>query len=144
MANKSQSSQELGSNIIVGGLIVQILFFSCFVLIGVIFNSRIARKPTAQSVSAEIPWQKHLRTLYSVSALILVRSIFRVVEFLQGNAGFIMSHEVFLYIFDAVLMFAVTAILNFVHPSVIYALLKGGKTTQGYLLRTAAQGTSLS
>lgn len=32
--------------------------------------------------------------------LILARSVFRVIEFMQGNDGFIMSHEYMLYIFD--------------------------------------------
>ena len=45
--------------------------------------------------------------LYAASGLILVRSIFRVVEYLQGNKGYLISHEIFLYIFDTVLMAAV-------------------------------------
>jgi hypothetical protein len=32
------------------------------------------------------------------------------VEYLQGNGGYLISHEIFLYIFDAVLMAVVMAI----------------------------------
>jgi hypothetical protein len=49
----------------------------------------------------------------------MVRSVFRVVEYLQGNAGYLLSHEVFLYVFDAVLMLAVMGMFNWVHPSEI-------------------------
>lgn len=47
----------------------------------------------------------------------MFRSVFRVVEYLQGNAGYLLSREVFLYIFDAVLMLAVMVLFNWVHPS---------------------------
>ena len=38
-----------------------------------------------------------------------------------------MSHEAFLYIFDAVLMFGVVLLFNIVHPSEINAWLRGGR-----------------
>ena len=41
----------------------------------------------------------------------------RVVEYIQGNDGYILSHEIFLYVFDATLMFIAIAIFNLVHPS---------------------------
>ena len=63
----------------------------------------------------------------------MLRSIFRVVEYVQGNAGYIMSHEVFLYIFDGILMLGVMVLLNVVHPSEIYALRRGGKVSRGGL-----------
>lgn len=40
----------------------------------------------------------------------------RVVEFLQGDNGFVVSHEVFLYVFDALVMFIAVALMNWVHP----------------------------
>lgn len=58
-----------------------------------------------------------MHVLYFASLLILVRSVVRVVEYIQGNTGYILSHEVFLYIFDATLMFIAIAVFNFVHPS---------------------------
>jgi hypothetical protein len=65
--------------------------------------------------------------LYAANALIMLRSIFRVVEYIQEREGYLQSKEVFLYIFDAVLMFAVMTILNVVHPSQIGDLLKGNE-----------------
>lgn len=54
--------------------------------------------------------------LYVVSALTMVRSIFRIIEYVQGNAGYILGHEAFLYVFDAVLMVVVMVVFNVVHP----------------------------
>ena len=47
----------------------------------------------------------------------MIRSVVRVVEYIQGNDGYILSHEIFLYIFDGTLMFVTIAIFNVVHPS---------------------------
>lgn len=60
--------------------------------------------------------------LYATSGLILVRSAFRVVEYIMGNNGFLLRREVFLYVFDALLMFAVMALFNWIHPSEVVAL----------------------
>ena len=60
----------------------------------------------------------------------MIRSVFRVVEYLQGFSGYLLSHEVYLYIFDAVLMLCVMVIFNLVHPSEVVALMNGGKAAK--------------
>jgi hypothetical protein len=119
------SNLSTGSHIITGGLFVQLLFFGCFIAVAVHFDLAMHRMPT--STSRTVPWRKHLITLYVGSVLIMIRSIFRVVEYIQGFDGYILSHEAFLYIFDAVLMLAVMVIFNMVHPSEVTALMNGGK-----------------
>lgn len=59
--------------------------------------------------------------MYAVSLLIMVRSIFRAVEYLQGFNGYLLSHEGYLYGLDALLMFLVMVVLNVIHPSEIAA-----------------------
>lgn len=114
---------KMGENLIIGGLFVQLTFFGFFVIAASIFQIR--GRDHLRSLSAAIPWKKQLYVLYFTSIFILVRSIFRVVEYLQGNAGYLLSTEVYLYIFDALLMFAVMAAMNVVHPGDIAILLKG-------------------
>lgn len=63
-----------------------------------------------------MPWKKSLYILYTTSVLIFVRSLFRTVEYAEGNAGYLISHEIFLYIFDAVLMAIVIAIYTAFTP----------------------------
>jgi hypothetical protein len=46
-------------------------------------------------------------------------------ETFLGNDGYLISHEVYLYIFDALLMFFVMVIFAIVHPSEINAELRG-------------------
>ena len=58
-------------------------------------------------------WGKYMCALDAASIAILVRNIVRIVEYSQGSDGFIASHEMMLYIFDAFLIFCV--VLTF-HP----------------------------
>lgn len=73
--------------------------------------------------------------LYGSSILILVRSIFRVVEYLQGWDGYLLRNEAFIYVFDALLMWLVMVIFVVVHPSEVNCLLGRGRvmTTKGGL-----------
>lgn len=111
---------NIGEKIIIVGLFMQIAFFGFFVVSSLVFHRRILRQPTDIAAEKKIPWRRHLAVLYAVSALILVRSIFRVIEYLQGNSGFIIEHEYFLYIFDALLMAIVMAVflVYYVHDLV--------------------------
>ena len=129
----SSSNIQIGQNTIVAGLFVQMISFGCFLLLAVLFQIRISKIPTPESMSDLIPWRKHLAALYAASVLILIRSVFRVAEFIQGNDGFILGHEWFLYIFDSVLMLGVMLIFNAVHPSEVKALLHGGRMSRGGL-----------
>lgn len=101
---------DIGEKIIIAGLFTQICIFGFFVVTSVMFHVRLTRQPTATSLRETIPWRRYLWVLYTTSAIILVRSIFRVIEYLQGNAGYLISHEIFLYVFDTILMAAVMVI----------------------------------
>lgn len=101
---------NLGEKLIIVGLFVQIAFFGFFVVTTITFHRRVASTPTPAASAQVVRWNRHIYVLYTTSTLILIRSIFRVVEYLQGNGGYLISHEVFLYAFDALLMISVMAI----------------------------------
>ncbi len=108
---------KTGENIIIAGLFVQLLGFGVFIIVAGIFYHRILRQPTVASQTVDVPWQRYMWVLFAGSSLILIRSLFRVIEYLQGNDGYLMSHEIFLYIFDGVLMISVMILFNVYHPS---------------------------
>ncbi|KAK6209284.1 hypothetical protein LQW54_006388 [Pestalotiopsis sp. IQ-011] len=118
---KNQSGLELGENIIIGGLVVQLVGFSVFIVVASIFHWRTVRQPTEASRTIAVDWQRFMYVLYAVSALILVRSVFRTVEYAQGFGGSLQQSEVWLYVFDATLMFLASALLVVWHPSQIVA-----------------------
>ncbi|KAG9518809.1 RTA1-domain-containing protein, partial [Aureobasidium melanogenum] len=140
MASGTLQALENGEHITIAGLVIQILFFGFFIIVSITFNIRMARVPTSRSMIISNPWKKHLYTLYGGSALILIRSVFRLIEYAQGNDGYLISHEWFLYIFDACLMLATMVLFAWYHPSEIWAMLNknGGKmVNHGYKIEAA-------
>jgi uncharacterized membrane protein len=116
---KDQSAVDLGQHIITGGLGIQVVFFGFFIVVAGIFHYRIARFPTTQSQSLSIQWERYLYILYAASLLIMVRSVFRIVEYVMGQDGILLKHEIYLYIFDATLVFIMMVLFNIWHPSKI-------------------------
>ncbi|PWW72963.1 RTA1 like protein [Tuber magnatum] len=135
MAKEDADSAKRGERIVLGGLLVQILFFGFFMLATVIFDRRLRKSPTQASQMGK-EWRTLLIALYVASLFILVRSAFRVIEYVQGREGYLMKKEVWLYIFDAVLMLSVTVLFNVVHPSVAVPGRKRKSAEDGYALRS--------
>ncbi|KAJ9487245.1 hypothetical protein VN97_g6083 [Penicillium thymicola] len=134
------SMREAGSNITIGGLVVQLLFFGFFVIVTTVFHFRVSRQPTSKSQSdrdqtrgdgwRQRNWFTILVGLYIASFLILVRSIFRLVEYEEGYNGYTMTHEVFMYIFDGLLMLITMVVMNVFHPAEVIG--KGKEESRDY------------
>ncbi|RYP93126.1 hypothetical protein DL770_000783 [Monosporascus sp. CRB-9-2] len=118
---------QTGENIIIAGLFVQLVGFGVFIAVAGVFYARITKNPTRAADTVDTPWRSYLWVMFGSTALILIRSVFRLIEYLQGNDGYLMSKEVYLYIFDAVLMLIVMVLYNFYHPSRIIITSKGTK-----------------
>lgn len=118
IAGKLLHSVHTGQHIIVVGLFLQILFFGLFISVMCLFQIRISKNPTELAVSMRDQphrfrnWRTVLMSLNLVSLLIFVRSIVRVIEFIQGHTGYIISHEIFLYVLDAIPMAIVVLIFD--------------------------------
>lgn len=106
---------KLGSHIIVGGLIFQIIIFGLFIVTSLMFHIRFRRAPGPRS--DQIPWPSTLAMLYMTSAFVMIRNIFRAIEYAMGNDGYLLSVEWAVYVFDATLM-TLTMVAFFVrYPS---------------------------
>jgi hypothetical protein len=107
-----------GEKIVIAGLALQVATFVVFLIASIDFHIRMNRKTsTAGSGETTGDWRKMLWILYSVSALILFRCIFRLVEYAMGNAAYPIAHEWTLYTFDAVPMFLVLVLLLVLQPA---------------------------
>jgi hypothetical protein len=113
-SSKKASSLQLGQTMITVGLFIQVISFGLFIVVASLFHYRINAFPTATSQHIAVKWQRHLIVLYGGSALILFRSVFRIAEYIQK--GYLLDHEIFLYIFDGTLMFIMMVLFNFWHP----------------------------
>ncbi|KAB8253780.1 RTA1 like protein-domain-containing protein [Aspergillus pseudonomiae] len=148
MASGTISGMNTGENITIAGLCVQLVFFSVFIIVATLFHYRIHKNPTSQSVGSSIfprnwrdaTWETVIFGLYSASVLILIRSIFRLIEYAQGNDGYLISHEVFMYVFDSTLMFITMVGMSFFHPSKVLSPLA---KTEASLGRSYTMATEL-
>lgn len=114
----AQSSMaKMGQYIILAGLILQIITFVLFLTTAVVFERRMGVNPTPAAVQGDVPWKKHLYSLYGVSAMILVRSVFRVIEYGLGNDGYLLGHEWATYVLDALPMFIAMVCFAVWYPS---------------------------
>ncbi|KAK4692053.1 hypothetical protein P7C71_g5076, partial [Lecanoromycetidae sp. Uapishka_2] len=113
--SKTHGLVHTGQVLVIAALFLQMIIFGLFIMVAAIFHRRLKAQPTQSSLSS-LPWQKHMLGLYLASGLILVRNTVRTIEYIQGYSGYINSHEVFLYVFDAVPMFLVMVVM-----AVIYA-----------------------
>jgi hypothetical protein len=96
------------------GLVIQIVSFGLFMVTSAIFHKRLAGDLTLKALSTDLPWLRIMRLMYAISLMIMVRSIFRLVEYMQGMNGYCMRHEWTLYVFDSVPM-VLSAILMLVY-----------------------------
>ncbi|KAI9856832.1 MAG: hypothetical protein M1824_005205 [Vezdaea acicularis] len=141
MSHGTLHTLSLGSTIIVIGISIQILFFSIFLYLTLLFHHRLTRQPTLSSLST--PWLKHIRALYAASALILLRSAVRVAEYRQSNDGWIMRREWVLYVADALPMLGVMLLFAIVHPSeVVLATRKRGAKREVHTSSTMTTATT--
>lgn len=116
------SNFTLGKTVILVGLIVQLIFFGLFVGTAAVFYKRLGRDPTPTSLrldscSSKNGWRGLMHVLFLTSALIFIRSVFRLIEFTGDHDSRMMTSEAFLYICDSLLMFGVLAALLYLHPS---------------------------
>lgn len=108
---------DTAKGIVIGGLMVQIIVFGLFIITSVVFGRRMRQSPTLEGDQGE--WKKHLQALYTVSALIMVRSVFRVIEYAMGNKGYLLANEWPMFVFDAVPMVAVMVVWGVWYPGTI-------------------------
>ena len=116
-ASGDASSIELSKKILLGGLVTQVVALAFFIVTCWYAHSRLKREPAPMlDEDPSINWQNHFRALQLVTLVLVVRSLVRTIEFLQGSDGFVASHEVFIYLFDAFLMFFVMVVFLVLHP----------------------------
>ncbi|CAM1509077.1 Fc.00g028160.m01.CDS01 [Cosmosporella sp. VM-42] len=105
-----KGSMEMGQNIIIGGLFIQIITFGLFGATAAMFHVGMKHWPSGPSLNPHSAWRRTMKMLYAVSALVMARSLFRAVEYILGPDGYALTHEWTLYVFDAALMLSIMVV----------------------------------
>lgn len=114
----NSDNRTLGQNMVIGGLFIQLIIFGFFIVCTAVFHMRmkryVAHMPTSQGF---VPWRKMVNMLYACSVLVVIRSVFRVIEYIMGSDAYLLSHEWTMFVFDAVLMWGAMVIFFVWFPS---------------------------
>ncbi|CAI7672468.1 unnamed protein product [Penicillium pancosmium] len=132
-AGDTDAAQKLdrGKSIAQAGVIIQLVAFGMFSVAAVRFN--FTSKRFAKSISERYEssgeksyiidglvrkkyWPALLRVVNFTTLLILVRSVYRLVEFTEGTTGYLNTHEWTLYVFDALVIYPCVALYVYWHP----------------------------
>ncbi|KAK4112675.1 RTA1-domain-containing protein [Canariomyces notabilis] len=120
-ASGTPEAQRMSVIIVVVGLIAQVVALCVFIASGCArLHLRLKRDPShskAMLADPGVNWIGYFVVLEIAAGMLLVRSIVRGVEYLQGTDGFVASHEVFIYVFDAVPMLVVMVAFLVLHPT---------------------------
>ncbi|KAK6203373.1 RTA1 like protein-domain-containing protein [Scheffersomyces amazonensis] len=106
----ASGSSSTGRILILAGLFVQIVFFVLFCIVEIVFYYRVEKHPNnISTVTRQLPsklrnWRTYSGMLFLVSILILIRSIYRTLEFIQGFDGSIARDQGLLYVLDSGMM----------------------------------------
>lgn len=100
-----------GEKVVIAGLALQVATFVVFLAAAVDFNVRMNGLSRVGQGADDRTWRRMLHILYTLSSLILIRCVFRLIEYSMGNAAYLIAHEWSLYVFDGVPMLAVLVVL---------------------------------
>ncbi|KAI0380253.1 RTA1-domain-containing protein [Hypomontagnella monticulosa] len=111
MASGGDGDTAPGTNIMVGGVIFQLVAMVIFTLLALDF----LRKSSKLGMPKE--YNKVLVALFVSLAAIFARSIFRAVELMEGWSGYLMLHEVYFIALDGALMVVAVGIFLLFDPA---------------------------
>ena len=97
-----------GTNIMMAGIIIQLVSMSAFGLLWLIFLWRARAVPISKVLL--------IVTTFS-AACIIVRNFYRAVELSQGWKGYLITHEVYFAVLDGALMALSVGIFNIFFPT---------------------------
>ncbi|KAF2878355.1 RTA1 like protein-domain-containing protein [Massariosphaeria phaeospora] len=107
----TEAQRQLGANLVTASLCLQAALFAAFGLIAAQFQVRASK---AGVLSRDL--RTVLYVLYVSAIIISIRCMYRLAEYIEGWDGVLYKNEVFFWIFEAVIMFLNTALLNIYHP----------------------------
>ncbi|OJJ94602.1 hypothetical protein ASPACDRAFT_37692 [Aspergillus aculeatus ATCC 16872] len=100
----TSSAKNSAQTTILVGLGLQVVFFLIFALCAIVFHARVSRPENKMNVNPALRLNWVLFSLYFASAMIVIRNIYRLIEYKMGESGYLQMHEWPAYAFDVALM----------------------------------------
>ncbi|KAH9209770.1 RTA1 like protein-domain-containing protein [Leptodontidium sp. 2 PMI_412] len=108
---------KIGEDVLIAGLAVQVFSLIFFLTVLSQFQ-RLAGKGQKECAGRE--WRVVVRAVWISCLLILVRSIYRLIEFALGIFGYPFTHEWMFYVFESVPMVPAIVVFCVWHPAAYF------------------------
>jgi len=105
-----------GSNVLIGGLGINLVSFCFFAVITFHLHWSINRRKA--DFTGQERWVKMFYALYLSMILLIIRSTYRIVEFSMGFQGYLAIHEIYFYIFECLLIIFAFGLFIPLHPGI--------------------------
>ncbi|KAK7690655.1 hypothetical protein QCA50_005754 [Cerrena zonata] len=123
----ADSNGKLGGLIMLIGIIVQLVFFTIFLVLATEYLLRYVKdRPFQRRKYAGIPdeerteWNLKLKRLWVAMAIIagclIIRGIYRIIELADGFDGRVIKTQIYFIIFDGAMVLVAMLTLNVFHP----------------------------
>ncbi|KAH6842801.1 RTA1 like protein-domain-containing protein [Chaetomium sp. MPI-CAGE-AT-0009] len=120
-ASGTEEGRRIGKTVVLIGLAVQLAALGSFVGISCgMVHARLRRDPSrsrAMMADPGVNWLGYFVVMEVAAVMLIVRSVVRGAEFLEGAGGVVMGHEVFIYVFDGLAMLVVMVGFLVLHPA---------------------------
>lgn len=130
-ADSGSALQDTGINIMIAGLVLQVVGLGVFLLVCADFAWR-CRRGVLDMAPEKVEARRRLLLKITIASLmvatvaVLIRSIFRVVELWQGFSGELWNDEVDFMVLDGMMIALATICLTGFHPGTLSTLLTDG------------------
>lgn len=132
-AFQDDKDTQSGTNIMVAGLAVQVFFMTLFMVLCTDFYIRVRRARKSDDLVFDSEFahirEKKIMPQFLVAVavctiLIYIRCIYRLIELAEGWQGFLIIHEAYFLVFEALIMFIGVFALTLIHPGFIFGRTK--------------------
>lgn len=115
-----ENIMDIGKKVVLAGLIFSLVVFGFFILIAVKFHRRLLNNPPPfLMVNTDLNWARYMWALYVACVAIMIRNLFRTIQFGASSTADVNSKEVYIYVFDAFMMFVSFLVLGVYHPGLL-------------------------
>jgi len=124
-AASNNKSPTLGGNIMLGGIVIQMIALTLYIILAAEFMFRFLKdrpfkRPNEENIRGAYMLDGNMKTLiWSMTfgtVLLYIRSIYRVVELTDGWDGKIITTEIYFVILDGVMIIGAIWCMNIFHP----------------------------
>ncbi|KAJ5635905.1 uncharacterized protein N7484_009218 [Penicillium longicatenatum] len=113
----SAEIMNIGKKVVLAGLIFSLVVFGLFILVAAKFHRRLLTYPPPMLTNnSDLHWARYMWAIYVACVAIMIRNLVRTIQFAASSTAPVNTSEVYIYVFDAFMMFVSLFVLAVYHP----------------------------